>query len=131
MSATDTLIPLARNLTDLLAFLNYVKKFPDVPSNFTNIINHPADYVPPNRGEVPYVIAVVFMTIAFLVVSARLYARAFITTGYLGPDDIVIIPASVCVHFIEIRLTSKVCHSCVYVHHMLGNQESRSRQTLL
>jgi len=131
MSAADTLIPLARNLTDLLAFLNYAKKFPDVPSNLTDIINHPADYVPPNRGEPPFVIAIVFMIIAFLVVSARLYARAFITTGYLGPDDLMIIPATVCVHSYANPTDKEVCNSGVYVHCMLGYQESRRRQTLI
>ncbi|EPS35173.1 hypothetical protein H072_11424 [Dactylellina haptotyla CBS 200.50] len=76
-------------LAQIVEKINGAAVFKSIPASATS-----KDYVPPDRGTLVFVVAVVSMAVALILVVMRLYTRK-IYAGTLGTDDWMIIPATV------------------------------------
>jgi hypothetical protein len=83
------------NITQLLAFLQYAEAFPDFPNNFTPPAWSDPSYVPPYLGTRVLVCAGITMPLALIAVLFRLWIRKTRHMKRWGPDDWMIIPATV------------------------------------
>jgi hypothetical protein len=67
--------PAGANATLLAAIIKYGESFPDFPKSFIPPAWLNPNYVAPNRSLRVQVIALLSMTLAFIVVFCRLYVR--------------------------------------------------------
>ncbi|KAK6350394.1 hypothetical protein TWF718_003586 [Orbilia javanica] len=76
-------------LGKIIEKLNGAAIFKSIPKSAIS-----GDYVPPDRGNVVFIVAAVSMAIVLILVGGRLYTRK-VYSGKLGLDDWMIIPATV------------------------------------
>jgi hypothetical protein len=81
---------------NLLLVWAYDATFSDFPPGFYPPLYVDATYVPPDRSRAVLLVGIIGISVATVVVIARLAIRVFYRRLKLGLDDILIIPALVC-----------------------------------
>ncbi|KAK6506603.1 hypothetical protein TWF481_005061 [Arthrobotrys musiformis] len=76
-------------LAKIIEKINGAAVFKSIPKSATS-----NDYVPPDKGNLVFIVATVSMSVALILVVGRLYTRK-VYSGKLGLDDWMIIPATV------------------------------------
>ncbi|KAK6535066.1 hypothetical protein TWF281_006364 [Arthrobotrys megalospora] len=76
-------------LAKIIERLNGAAVFKSIPTSATS-----KDYVPPDKGNLVFIVAAISMAVALILVGGRLYTRK-VYGGKLGLDDWMIIPATV------------------------------------
>jgi hypothetical protein len=108
---------IGKNITQLLSYLQYAQQFPDFPTNISSVPSLvDPNYVPPFNGLGVYISNWIAMSVALLVVIARLCARAYRGQKRFGWDDWVIIPATISVLGYNVATTLGVSRGCVGLH---------------
>jgi hypothetical protein len=84
-----------QNLTELLAYLQYWRTYPDSPKTLVLPGLSDPSYAPPDRGGAIIANAFTWAAVTTIFVAARLWVRYFEKNCSMGLDDWLCIPATV------------------------------------
>jgi hypothetical protein len=105
-----------QNFTELLAYLQYARSFPDAPKNLTPPGLLDPNYVPPDRGQSVIITSMLFTSLAVVFVIARLVARRTGKSNTFGLDDWLCIPATILLVAFAVTQVIVVKFGCVGRH---------------